>query len=84
MRLLVLLGALTKLDAPVDAPELRRLLITILYDGCMRCINILVNISILYYGEGCRSLFNAPDAPEPGAYRYFGTLDAPVMHPRAS
>jgi hypothetical protein len=77
------MGALTKLDAPVNAPELRRLLILIIYDGCMKCINFPYNISISLYGIGWMGLFDALNAPEAVAYRFFGTLDAPVMHPIA-
>jgi hypothetical protein len=47
MRLLLSMGALTKLDAPVNAPEFKSLMLSIIYTGCMRCINLLVNISIL-------------------------------------
>ena len=82
MHLLILLGAFTKLDAPVNAPGLRRSLISILYDGCMRCINLLVNISIFLYGGGWMGCFDAPHAPELGTYRFLGTFDAPLMHPR--
>ena len=83
MHLLILLGALTKLDAPVNAPGLRRSLISILYEGCMRCINLQVNISIPQYSGGWLGRFDALDAPELGTYRFFGTFDAPLMHPIA-
>lgn len=77
----MLFGALTKLDAPINAPELRRLMILILYNGCMRCINFLVNTSITLYSGEWTGCFNAPHAPELGAYRFFGPLDVPLMHP---
>lgn len=43
MNLLILLSASTKIDALIDALKLRRLLISILCNKCIKCINILVN-----------------------------------------
>jgi hypothetical protein len=80
---LLSLGALTKHDAPVNAPEHNRLLILILSYGCIRCIKSLVNTSILTYRVGWMGLLDALNAPEPGANRFFGTIDAPMMHPIA-
>ena len=74
---MVLFGALTKLDAPVNAPELIRLLISILYDGCNRCINILVNISIPSYSGTVRRAFDAPVAPKAYTSRFLKKL----VHP---
>ena len=80
MKFLLSLGALTKLDAPVNAPEFQRLLITIIDDGCMRCIKSLSNISIslhVHVDEAVMRAFDALNAPDASISRFLGKL----MHP---
>jgi hypothetical protein len=78
-------SALTKLDALPDALSFKQLMMSILRVKCIKCINLLVIISISHtaisiVGALVKGCFNALDALGGAAYRSICTFDALLMH----
>lgn len=82
MYLMIMMGALNTINAPVNAPISKGILITIFSLGCMRCIESLHNIAIILQ---CRIPIwksHAPNVPGGAAYRKIAFSIQPPMHPR--